>query len=90
VAGMNPSESLSLMKNIRRLVDEENITIILIEHDMKVVMGFSDEITVINHGEVIARGTPQEIQKHETVIEAYLGHGRAGCALEKGDAENGV
>lgn len=90
VAGMNPSESAQLMKIIRRIVDEEHITIILIEHDMKVVMNFSDEITVINHGEVIARGRPQEIQKHKMVIEAYLGHGRAGRASEEEDASDGT
>jgi branched-chain amino acid transport system ATP-binding protein len=76
VAGMNNAESLHLMKIIRKLVQEDALTVVLIEHDMSVVMGFSDEITVFDHGEVIARGTPSEIQSNESVIEAYLGKGR--------------
>lgn len=87
VAGMNPAESSGLMEDIRRIVDQEHVTIILIEHDMKVVMNYSDEITVINHGSVIARGLPEEIQNNEAVIEAYLGHGHAGAAHPEKEVE---
>lgn len=83
VAGMNPAESTALIKMAKSLVDEDGITIILIEHDMKVVMNYSDEITVINNGKLIARGIPKEIQANPIVIEAYLGTGRAGRAAKK-------
>jgi branched-chain amino acid transport system ATP-binding protein len=76
-AGMNPNESIELMHFIRRLRDEIGITILLIEHDMKVVMGISEEIWVMDFGEKIAEGTPLEIQRNQRVIEAYLGRGAA-------------
>lgn len=75
VAGMNQAESVEVMTRIRSLVDT-GITVVLVEHDMKVVMDFSDTITVLDHGEVIARGNPQEVQNNPQVIEAYLGRSR--------------
>ncbi len=76
-AGMNPRESEDLTTFIRRLRDELGITILLIEHHMRVVMGISEQITVLDYGEKIAEGTPIEIQRNSRVIEAYLGRGAA-------------
>jgi len=72
-AGMNPQETAEFTAFTHRLRDEKGLTVLLIEHDMKVVMGVSDRVTVLDYGEKIAEGPPSEIQKNERVIEAYLG-----------------
>jgi branched-chain amino acid transport system ATP-binding protein len=70
---MNPQETAEFTTFVGRLRTERNLSVLLIEHDMRVVMGVSDRVTVLDYGEKIAEGEPKEIQKNERVIEAYLG-----------------
>ena len=73
IAGLNPQESAEFLEILRKINSEKKITIIMVEHIMKAVMGISDMIFVLNYGEKIAEGTPKEIVNNEKVIEAYLG-----------------
>jgi sulfate-transporting ATPase len=86
-AGLDENESAELAQLIRRLADERNMAVLLVEHDVGLVMSTCDRIVVIDYGSVIATGTPEEIRRNPAVRDAYLGHADEGRDVDAADGD---